>query len=118
LSFIANDVLASELGANMSGGAWLFPRLAAVPHGTPGAISGAGTAIGAAGALCAGLCAGAILHGTWPAVAVSIAGFSAGLLDSALSRTFLVSNWLRGREVVNSASCFAAIVVGVSLGAF
>lgn len=116
LSFIANDVLASELGGALPGGAWLLPRLAAVPHGTPGAISGAGTAIGAVGSLCTGLCAGAILHESGAVFAVTIAGVAAGLLDSAMCRTALASSLPRGHEVINSLSCLAAIGIGIAMG--
>lgn len=116
VSFIVNDVLASEFGAVLPGGAWLLPQFTPVPHGTPGAMSGMGTALGASGSLCAGVCAAALLDDPMLGGAVALAGIAAGVIDSSLSRTSVPMAWKRGHELVNSAGCLAAVLLGLLVG--
>ena len=113
LSFIVNDVLASELGPSLPGSARMLPRTAAVPHGTPGAMSDGGTILGMVGSACAGLCVAALLHDVSAGGLVAFAGAVASFTDSALSRTRVLSAVPRGHELVNSVGCLIAIVVSV-----
>lgn len=113
LSFIANDVLASDLGPQLPGEAHLLPHMAAVPHGTPGAMSYAGTLAGCVGSLGAGVSAGALLHSTSLGVSVFLAGSVAALLDTTLSRQDIRVAMSRGRELINLIGCAAAIGLGL-----
>lgn len=113
LACVANDVLASEIGPEMPGRAHLFPRFASVPHGTPGAVSYAGTAIGCIGSLSAGLCAGALLTSFLGGACVITAGVVGALVDTTLSRTRLHSSVKRGRELINFIGCSSAVCVGL-----
>jgi len=103
------DTLGTELGALARGTPRLLPSLRKVPHGTPGAVSFAGTAAGAAGAA---LVAGAALlggeglgaPGVVPqeldaAAAVAAGGLLGALLESVLVGAApalrLVPGWIR-----------------------
>jgi len=113
LAFVANDVLASDLGPMIPGQAHLLPHLASVPHGTPGAVSYAGTLIGLVGSLSAAVCAGILLSslvlGGW----VLLAGMVGAVVDTALSRSRMRSAMARGREVINFIGCSSAVCVGL-----
>jgi len=113
LAFVANDVLASDLGPIIPGQAHLLPHLASVPHGTPGAVSYAGTLIGLVGSLSAAVCAGILLSslvlGGW----VLLAGTVGAVVDTALSRSRMRSAMARGRELINFIGCSSAVCVGL-----
>jgi uncharacterized membrane protein len=114
IAFIANDVLASELGPECHGPARLPPGFAVVPHGTPGALSLAGTTFGIFGSLIAATCAGLISVSALVTVAVLVGGLAGSLADSMLIRSDVLRRSVpRGHEVVNSLACLTASAAGL-----
>jgi uncharacterized membrane protein len=115
VSFVVNDALSSDIGPLLPGQPRLLPRLQAVPHETPGAISVGGTALGIAGSICAGLCAASLVDRPRVGFTVVLAGSMAALADSALSRLVPGARPIRVREMVNAAACLVAISLSLFL---
>lgn len=112
LSFVLNDVFASEFGPFLASQARLLPRLSVVPHGTPGAVSPVGTTMGLLGSAFAALGAYAYA-GRSSALAVLIAGQVAAVLDTCLQRGHWLARMARRNEIVNFVSALTATLVSV-----
>lgn len=112
LSFVLNDVFASEFGPFLPSQARLLPRFSAVPHGTPGAVSPVGTMMGLVGSAFAALGAYAYA-GLRSAMAVLIAGQVAAFLDTCLQRGHWFARMARRNEIVNFVSALTATLLGV-----
>jgi uncharacterized membrane protein len=109
LSFLANDVLASDVGPFVRGRAFLLPGVRPVPHGTPGAVSLGGTVFGLFGSAVVGACAGILTANPVLAFAVAAAGTVGAICDSLLCRSGLRSRISRGSEAVNGLSMATAV---------
>lgn len=104
------DTVGSEIGKAYGRRAFLLPGLRPVPVGSPGAVSGAGTAASfAAAALLAGL-AGVLAVVPWSGAAVcGLVGFVAALLEGRFAREV-------GHDAVNlTLTLVAAALAGALL---
>ncbi len=113
MSFALADILASELGPLFGGRAVSLPFLRPVPHGTPGAVSGAGVLAGLAGGALAAAPALAV-GGARAVFAVCLAGQTGGLVDTVCGR-LLPRRLPRRNDVVNAAGTWSAVLVCVAL---
>jgi uncharacterized protein (TIGR00297 family) len=85
----ASDTVASEIGKAFGGTPRAFPTLAAVPPGTPGAVSAVGTLAGLGAAVVMSLIAGLILPGGFFLTPFMVLGATAGAFaESALATRY------------------------------
>jgi len=115
LAEAAADTASSEIGQALGGPVRLVTSWRAVPAGTDGGISVAGTLSGVAAVVIivaiAGVGIGGMRHALWPHAAVTLFSACAGLLfDSQLGATVERKGWI-GNDLVNFLSTlFAALL--------
>jgi uncharacterized protein (TIGR00297 family) len=117
LAEVAADTTSSEIGPAFSIKTVLITTWKAVPPGTDGGVSLAGTAVGIVAAVITAACAAALgLASSFAAVVIACAGIAGMLVDSVLGATLERSGYLNNDLVNLLGTAVAALIASLAVG--